>query len=94
MNDYLVTFDLHFSKEELNEYYSKIEEYLKTLSKYVKPTNNVYLVSSDSVSFVEIKENIKKICNNNVYVLVMGLNGAYSSFNLVDINEQLVDFFK
>ena len=94
MNYYLVTFDLHLNNEQLNECYLKIEDYLKTFTKYVKPTNNVYLVCSDTVSSVEIRDTIKRISENNGYYLVLGLNGAYASYNLDDVNEQLVEFFK
>ena len=94
MSDYIVTFDLHVNNDEINEYYSKIEDYLKSLTKYVKPTNNVYIVSSDTISSVDIRDTIKKICDNKGYVLVLGLNRTYASYNLEEINEQLIMFFK
>ena len=93
MNYYIITFDLHLNIDEINECYSKIEEYLKTFDKYVKPTNNVYLVASNTIQNTEIRRNIKELCSNNGFILVMDVNGSYASYNLDDINQQLADFF-
>lgn len=89
---YVVTFDLNC--EDKDDFYNKVEEYLRTFPLFAKPTKNVYLVGGADCQSFKIKEDLKKIFKEQCIVLVAELKGDYSSYNYTQINEELRNFFK
>jgi hypothetical protein len=87
---YIVTFDL---TSDDNSLYASVEDYLRKYSLFAKPTKNVYLVGGDNIDSESIKNDLKTILKNETVIFVALLGKSYSSFNYVNINNDLKKYF-
>ena len=94
MSIFIVTFDLSNSAERGQDY-EKIEFFLKKLSDFVvKPLSNTYLISSNNLTCIIIRDRIMSILEESDCVFVASLSGHYASWNYLETNQLIKNLFE
>jgi CRISPR/Cas system-associated endoribonuclease Cas2 len=77
---YAITYDLHNPGQK----YSEVSDKIKSLGSWMKHFDSFWLLSTNSHTAVEIRDELKKIVDENDKILVAKLSGNWATWNVTE----------